>query len=97
MRTATVAPALALAATLLLAAGGAAAETCYSVIDRSNRTIYQSQSTPIDLTYQIGDKLYTAFPSATVMVIWDAGGNCFEQRDTERIAAIVRAGRADRN
>jgi hypothetical protein len=90
MRTATTALAL------LLAAGGAAAETCYTVVDRSNRTIYQSQDTPIDLSYQIGDRIYPRFPSATVMVIWDAKGDCVEQRDRERIAAVIRTARADR-
>lgn len=93
-----------LALTLLLTgiAGEVAAQTCYTVVDRANRTIYQSQDTPLDLSWQIGDTLPSRFPAASIMVIWNAGDSCIEIRDgtgptAARAMASVRAVRRDRN
>ncbi|WP_295856079.1 hypothetical protein [uncultured Xylophilus sp.] len=64
----------------LCACSGASADVCFTVLDRANRTIYQSRTAPVDLTRQIGDTLYRRFPTASVMVFGQNNDNCPELR-----------------
>lgn len=58
----------------LLGLAAAPALACYTVYDRSDRVVYQSQTPPVDMSRPLHETLQARFPGGHM--IFSAGGEC---------------------
>lgn len=62
------------AVALSLTALVAPAMACYTVFNPSNQVLYSGEAPPIDMSYQIHEKLPAVFPSGHL--VFDTSNNC---------------------
>lgn len=65
---------------------------CYTVYDRNNRVIYNAQTAPVDMRYQIHETLPRMFPGAHM--VFDDSTDCpvTQQRSPRAGDAVARLG-----
>ncbi|MGE0329862.1 MAG: hypothetical protein AB7P37_04135 [Ramlibacter sp.] len=80
----------------LFAVASVNAAACYTVYDRNNRVVYNAQTAPVDMRYQIHETLPRVFPGAH-MVFGDSADCPITQERAPRSGdAVVRLGESQR-
>ncbi|QHI98440.1 hypothetical protein GT347_10800 [Xylophilus rhododendri] len=81
---------------LVLCAGAARADVCFTVLDKGGKVLHQSRKAPVDMSRPISATLYDSFPGASVMVFGRSDEQCEELRGKTVVAAPAPARRRTR-
>lgn len=76
----------------LLAVASVNAVACYTVYDRNNQVVYNAQTAPVDMRYQIHETLPRVFPGAHM--VFDDSTDCpvTQERAPRAGDAVARLG-----